>query len=122
MPRTGLSGPVDNCSATPVTVTTSPSTKGNCPISACTYSWSYRWCENSTAPNSCPTTYQSLSDTGSSVTKNMYSFDKYLDFKVTMTCSGFLPGAGGQLTGTDTFRVYGAASADCGGGGGGGPL
>jgi Zn-dependent metalloprotease len=115
---TGLGGPSESCSAGPVTVSANPSTKGNCPFSSCTYSWGYRWCEDSTAPNNCPSTFQSLPDTTSSVTKNMYSFDKYLEFRVTVTCSSSC-GAGGQLTGTDTFRIDGPAGPICGGGGGG---
>lgn len=120
--KVNMSGPYSAvCTSQPVTVSASPSLKGNCPNSGCSYSWSYRWCENTTVPNACPSTFYPLSGTGSSITQTIRSYDKYLEFKATLTCNTTC-GRNGQLTGSETFKVWGPASPDCGGGGGGGPL
>lgn len=118
-----ISGPTYQCSAGNVTLTANISYDPMCTLISCTYQWSYRWCECSTAPNNCPSSYTSIPDTDNSVTKYLYSFDKYLDFLVVAECQFSCSGTWTE-TDSDTHRVYGPKSFFCDGCslGGGDPL
>jgi vibriolysin len=114
-----ISGPYDACTPQYVTVTASAaSTRAGCSASSCTYDWSYRWCENDGVPNPCPSTYYSTNNYTNSETKDMRSYDKYLDFKVVEVCQVQCWGNTSSETLTTTRQVWGPQSGDCGGGGG----
>lgn len=113
-------GPDSKCTEGDVTLVATPSS--NCAIVSCSYAWYYKWCEDSTAPNNCPSSWYLISGaTSDTLTKKIYSFDIYVDFKVEVTCE-LDCNPPQTLTAVDTHRVWGPQSTLCGGSGGGGPL
>lgn len=67
------------------------------------YVWEYRWCSIGTNPTDCNYQWRSVVDGQNitSVTKNVYQWDRWVDFRVTVLDSN------GYAVAYDEHRVYG---------------